>query len=108
MGFKDRMISGVLENIVFLELKRRGYNVYVGKMNSAEIDFIAEKQTFRIYIQVAYKIDNHQTVEREFGNLLFIKDQYPKYVVTMDEFWKDSIDGVEHVHISDFLLSERY
>lgn len=108
MGYKDRMISGVLENIVFLELKRRGYNIYVGKMNNAEIDFIAEKQNFRIYVQVAYKIDNQQTVEREFGNLLSIKDQYPKYVVTMDDFWKDSIDGVEHIHISDFLLSEKY
>ena len=108
MGFRDRLIGGVLENIVFLELKRRGYSIHVGKLDNAEVDFIAENKNFRIYVQVAYKIENQQTIDREFGNLLSIKDQYPKYVVTMDNFWKDSINGVEHFHISDFLLSDRY
>ena len=103
MGYRDRMISGVLENIVFLELIRRGYKVYVGKLYSKEIDFIAEKQSEKIYIQVTYKLDSEQTVEREFSNLLKIKDQYPKYVISMDDFWKDSIDGVQHIHITDFL-----
>src|SRR5690606_33906321 len=88
MGNRDRMIGGILENIVFLELKRRGYKVYVGKMENTEIDFIAEKQGDKVYIQVAYKLDNEQAIDREFGNLLAINDQYPKYVVTMDEFWK--------------------
>ena len=106
MGYRDRMISGILENIVYLELKRRGYRVYVGKLYSKEIDFIAEKQSEKIYIQVTYKLDSEQTVEREFANLLEIDDQYPKYVVSMDDFWKDTIDGVQHVHISDFLLSD--
>jgi len=106
MGYRDRMISGILENIVYLELKRRGYNVYVGKLYSKEIDFIAEKQAEKIYIQVTYKLDSEQTVEREFSNLLEIDDQYPKYVVSMDDFWKDTIDGVQHMHISDFLLSD--
>jgi len=103
MGLRDRMIAGILENIVFLELKRRGYKVFIGKTDNAEIDFVAEKKELKIYIQVAYKIENQQTIDREFGNLLTIKDQYPKYVVTMDNFWKDSINGVEHIHISDFL-----
>lgn len=107
MGNRDRMIAGILENIVFLELKRRGYNVYVGKLENSEIDFVAEKQGNKIYIQVAYKLENERTVEREFGNLLSVDDQYPKYVVTMDDFWKDSIEGVKHLYISDFLLDER-
>ncbi|MEA4949447.1 MAG: hypothetical protein VB068_07315 [Petrimonas sp.] len=108
MGFRDRMISGILENIVFLELNRRGYNVYVGKLENSEIDFVAEKQGDKIYIQVAYKLENEETIEREFGNLLSINDQYPKYVVTMDEFWKDSIEGIKHLYVTDFLLRERY
>lgn len=108
MGFRDRMISGILENIVFLELKRRGYNVYVGKLENSEIDFVAEKQGDKIYIQVAYKLENEETIEREFGNLLSINDQYPKYVVTMDKFWKDSIEGIKHLYVTDFLLRERY
>jgi len=106
MGFRDRMISGILENVVFLELKRRGYQVYVGKSDTREIDFIAEKQGERIYLQVAYKLESQQTADREFSPLLNINDQYPKYVVTMDDFWKDSIEGVKHLYISDFLLSE--
>lgn len=106
MGYRDRMISGILENIVFLELKRRGYNVYIGKLDTTEIDFVAEKRNEKIYVQVAYKLENEQTVNREFGNLLAINDQYPKYVVTMDEFWQDNIEGIKHLHITDFLLGE--
>lgn len=106
MGNRDRMIGGILENIVFLELKRRGYNVYIGKLDNTEIDFVAEKQGKKIYMQVAYKLENEQTIEREFNNLLAIEDQYPKYVVTMDEFWRDTIEGVKHLYITDFLLSD--
>ena len=106
MGNRDRMIAGILENMVFLELKRRGYKVYIGKLDSNEIDFVAEKKGNKVYIQVAYKLENEQTVDREFGNLLAVDDQYPKYVVTMDEFWKDSIEGIKHLYISDFLLTE--
>lgn len=108
MGNRDRMISGILENIVFLELKRRGYDVYVGKLDTTEIDFVAEKQGEKIYVQVTYRLDNEQIIEREFGNLLSIDDQYPKYVVSMDEFWKDSIEGVRHLYISDFLMKEEH
>jgi predicted AAA+ superfamily ATPase len=103
MGYKDRNIAGILENIVFLELKRRGYKVCVGKFNTKEIDFIAEKRGQKIYLQVAYKLDSPRTEEREFYPLLEIDDQYPKFVVTMDDFWKESINGVQHIHIADFL-----
>lgn len=105
MGFRDRSISGILENIVFLELKRRGYKVYIGKVDTREIDFIAEKKNEKIYIQVAYKLESPETVEREYAPLLSVNDHYPKYVVTMDDFWKDTIDGVRHIHIKDFLLA---
>lgn len=108
MGQRDRLISGILENIVFLELKRRGFKVYVGKLDSSEIDFVAQQRAKKIYIQVAYKLENEQVVKREFGNLLNINDQYPKYVVTMDEFWKDSIEGVQHLYITDFLMKEAW
>jgi predicted AAA+ superfamily ATPase len=108
-GFKDRMISGILENIVLLELQRRGYVVYVGKSGDKEIDFVAEKQNSKFYVQVAYKIsDSAETVSREFAPLLALKDQYPKYVVTLDNFWQDNIEGVKHVYLPDFLLMETY
>ncbi|HQB49021.1 MAG TPA: ATP-binding protein, partial [Bacteroidales bacterium] len=84
------------------------YKVSVGKWNNYEIDFVAEKQGNKIYVQVAYKLENKETIDREFGNLLSITDQYPKYVITMDEFWKDSIEGVKHLYITDFLLSEMW
>lgn len=108
MGNRDRMIAGILENIVFLELKRRGFQVYVGKLDNKEIDFIAEKQGEKIYIQVAYKLESKQTVDREFSPLLSVDDHYPKYVVTMDDFWKDAIDGVKHILIPDFLLTQKW
>lgn len=106
MGYRDRMISGILENIVFLELKRRGYEVFVGKIDQAEIDFVAEKRNEKIYVQVAYKLEHPSTLEREFGNLQKIADHYPKYVVSMDSFWRETIDGVKHVYIGEFLRGE--
>lgn len=108
MGYKDRDISGILENIVFLELKRRGYQVYVGKFDDKEIDFVAEKKEKKIYIQVAYKLSEEAIVEREFGALLGVRDHYPKYVVTMEEFWQDNIEGIKHINIAEFLLMEEY
>lgn len=108
MGYKDRLIAGVLENIVFLELKRRGYAVFVGKFDTREIDFVAEKAGSKMYVQVAYKLESKETVDREFSVLLNINDQFPKYVVTMDEFWKESVEGVQHFYISDFLINKSY
>jgi predicted AAA+ superfamily ATPase len=108
MGYKDRLISGVLENIVMLELKRRGYRVFTGKWDDREIDFVAEKNEAKIYVQVAYKMEGQSTVDREFAPLLEIRDHHPKYVVTMDELWHDNIEGVKHINIADFLLMENY
>jgi predicted AAA+ superfamily ATPase len=92
--------------VVFLELKRRGYDVFVGKLYQKEIDFIGIRGAEKIYLQVAYKLESQETVDREFSPLLSIKDQYPKKVVTMDTFWKDNIEGVEHQTLEDFLTSK--
>jgi len=108
MGYRDQMIAGILENMVMLELKRRDFRVYVGKLDNKEIDFIAEKAGEKIYIQVTYKLESERTVAREFNPLLAIKDHYPKYVVTMDEVWRESIEGVKHIHIADFLLADNF
>jgi predicted AAA+ superfamily ATPase len=108
MGYRDRLISGVLENIVMLELKRRGYKVFVGKSDEREIDFIGELHEQKIYIQVAYQMTEQSTIDREFGPLLEIRDHYPKYVITMDETWHDNINGIRHQHIADFLLIEEW
>lgn len=106
MGFNANMIAGILENTVYLELKRRGYQVYIGKLNNQEIDFIAQKQNHKLYIQVAYKLESEQTIQREFSPLQAILDNYPKYVITMDEFWQGNLDGIIHWHIADFLLAD--
>jgi predicted AAA+ superfamily ATPase len=108
LGYRDRLISGLLENVVFLELKRRGYKIYTGKSDEKEIDFIAEKRDEKVYIQVAYKLTDNQTVEREFSVLSDIADNYPKYVVTMDDFWKENINGIKHKHIAEFLLMNEF
>ena len=108
MGYRDRYISGILENIVLLDLKSKGYKVFVGKFGTKEIDFIAEKGNEKLYIQVCYLLAEQTTVEREFGVLKEIRDQYPKYVVSMDPIWQDNIDGVKHYHISDFLRKKEY
>lgn len=108
MGYKDRSISGVLENIVMLELKRKGFKVFTGKWDDREVDFVAENSGNKIYVQVAYKLESQTTIDREFNPLLEIRDNHPKYVVTMDEFWRDNIDGVKHIHIADFLLMESF
>lgn len=108
MGYKDRHISGVLENIVMLELKRRGYKVFTGKSDDKEIDFIAEMKEKKVYIQVTYKMEEQTTIDREFTPLLEVKDHHPKYVVTMDETWHDNIEGIRHMHIADFLLMKEF
>jgi len=108
LGYRDRFISGILENIVMLELKRRGYKVYVGKNENKEVDFIAERRGEKIYVQVTYKMTEQQTIDREYGAFKSISDNYPKYIVSMDEFWKDNFEGIKHIHIADFLLLENY
>jgi predicted AAA+ superfamily ATPase len=106
MGYKDRFISGVLENVVMQEMERRGYKVFVGKLNNAEIDFVGEKQNKKIYLQVCYQLNSQDTISREFSSLGLIKDNHPKFVVSMDSFFKDNINGIEHKFIGDFLLEK--
>jgi len=108
MGYKDRLIAGVLENIVMLELKRRGYSVFVGKLDTVEIDFVAQKANEVIYLQVAYQLAEQTTIEREIKPLLQIKDNYPKYIISMDKTWKDNIQGIKQEYIADFLLNDNF
>ena len=105
LGGNMKDINLVLENIVYMELLRRGYKVYVGKVDTKKIDFICERQQQRIYIQVAYILASPETIEREFGVYNGINDNYPKYVLSLDEF-DMSRDGIIHKNIRDFLLEE--
>ncbi|WP_406534962.1 ATP-binding protein [Methanobrevibacter sp.] len=100
-------IGQILENIVYFELLRRGYNVNVGIINKNEIDFVVSKNKEVKYIQVTYILSNEDVVKREFGNLLKIRDNYPKYVISMDEIDMSRM-GVKHLNIIDFLLSDEF
>jgi len=102
-------IQGILENIVYMDLVRRGYLVYVGKIDDKEVDFIAEEKdgTRRIYVQVCYLLSNKDTYDREFNPLLSIKDNYHKYVVTLDKNWRADEMGVQGIHLKDFLTKEQ-
>lgn len=108
MGYKDRMIAGALENIVYWEMKRRGYDTFIGKQDNREVDFVGIRRDEKIYVQVTYRMESEATVEREFAPLLAIGDHYPKFVVSMDEVWQDNIEGVRHRHIADFLTDENW
>lgn len=94
-GF-DLRINRLLENAIYLSLLRQGYQVYVGRIDNKEIDFVAEKQNEKIYIQVAYLLSDQNVIEREFGNLLRIQDNYPKWVVSLDEVPINNIEGILH------------
>ena len=104
MGFNPKSIASMLENIVYFELKRRGYEVYIGKLGTKEIDFVAIKRDERVYVQVCRTLPENS--DREIGNLLAIKDQYPKYVVTLDELSTGNVNGVKIIHLFNFLLKE--
>ena len=106
MGFNPKSIAAMLENIVYFELRRRGYEVYIGKNETKEIDFVAVRRDERIYVQVCRRLPEES--DREVANLLEIKDHYPKYVVTLDELAAGNINGVKIVHLADFLLSGEY
>ena len=106
MGFNPKSIASMLENIVYFELRRRGYDVYVGKNETKEIDFVAVRRDERVYVQVCRELPDAS--DREIVNLLEIKDHYPKYVVTMDELAGGNVEGVRIVHLADFLLSPQY
>ena len=104
-GKNTQNIDQILENIVCLELLRRNFKVFVGKKDESEIDFIAERNGVKIYVQLAYLLASEETVRREFSVYDSIKDNFPKYVVSMDEF-DFSRNGIIHRNIRDFLLEE--
>lgn len=106
MGFNPKSVAAMLENIVYFELRRRGYEVCIGKNEAKEIDFVAMRRDERIYVQVCRRLPEES--DREVANLLEIKDHYPKYVVTLDELAAGNINGVKIVHLADFLLNDAY
>lgn len=105
VGYKTSDIHKILENVVYLHLRMAGYSVTVGQEGNKEIDFIAQKSGEKIYVQVAYMLTNEGTINREYGNLLEIPDNFPKYVVTMDELTEISTHkGIKRMHVKDFCL----
>ena len=104
VGFKDAVIPGLLENIVFLELRRRGYQTNVGKNDAFEVAFVGERKDERIYIQVAYLLNSEKTANREYRALNSIPDHYPKLVISMDPFFSTNTGGVRWVNLEAFLL----
>lgn len=108
LGYTVDSIAASLENIVYLELKRRGYDVYIGKIKDKEIDFVATKQNEKIYVQVTQEIKSEKTQKREYEQLLEIRDNYPKYVVMADNFAGGNYEGIKTMNIVDFLLSKEY
>jgi predicted AAA+ superfamily ATPase len=105
LGFDLKRISGIIESIIFTELERRGFTVYVGKLNDQEVDFVGIRAGEKIYVQASYLLgDSKETIAREFGPLKKIDDNFPKYVISLDERWSDSVDGIRRLHLADFLL----
>ncbi len=103
LGYRPTDIGKLLENIVYLHLRVAGYEVYVGKYKDKEIDFVCQRGNEKIYIQVTYLLSDENTIKREFGNLELIQDNYPKFVLSLDEQASGNRNGIEHRHIRDFL-----
>ncbi len=108
LGLNNFSVPSVLENVVFLHLINLEYEVGIGVSNDQEIDFVAQKNGEYLYVQVAYIITDEKVRNREFGNLLLIQDNYPKYVVSMDEYIIGSYKGVKHIHLRDFLSMDKF
>ena len=108
LGYNADSVASSLENIVYLELCRRGYTVNVGKTGDSEIDFVAVRQNEKIYVQETQEINSEKTEKREYSRLLEIPDNYPKFVLTTDEFAGGNYEGIKTMHIADFLLSAEY
>ncbi len=108
LGYDPNTVAASLENVVYLELCRRGYTVNIGKIDDAEIDFVAVKQNEKVYVQVTQEIKSENTRKREYDRLLTIHDNYPKYVLRTDEFADGNYNGIKTMHIADFLLSDDY
>jgi uncharacterized protein len=105
LGYRPSDIGKILENVVYVHLRVAGYEVHVGKYHDKEIDFVCQRGNEKIYIQVVYLLEGEQTIAREFGNLELIKDNYPKFVLSMDEFPSGNRNGIAHHHVRDFLKS---
>ena len=108
LGYNADSVAASLENVVYLELCRRGYTVHIGKTGDGEIDFVASRQNEKIYVQVTQEIKNERTEKREYERLLGIRDNYPKYVLRTDEFAGGNYEGIKTMHVADFLLSQEY
>ena len=108
LGYDDNTVAAMLENVVYLELCRRGYRVDIGKTPAGEIDFVATRQNEKVYIQVTQQISSPATEKREYARLLDIDDNFPKYVLRTDEFAGGNYQGIKTMHVADFLLSEEY
>lgn len=108
LGYHSDTVASSLENVVYLELCRRGYHVFIGKIDDGEVDFVATRQNEKIYVQVTERINSEKTEKREYERLLEIKDNYPKYVLRTDEFAGGNYEGIKTMHVADFLLSTEF
>ena len=108
LGYGSDSVASSLENVVYLELCRRGYKVYIGKTTDGEVDFVASRQGEKLYVQVTQEIHSEKTEKREYERLLEIKDNYPKYVLRTDEFASGNYEGIKTMHIADFLMSKDF
>ena len=108
LGLNHYSAPDVLENVVFSHLKNLGYTINVGVFKNLEIDFMARKSNETVYIQVAYLIPDEKTKNREFGNLLQIRDNYPKYVISLDPVQIGQYNGIKHLHLRDFLKRNKF
>lgn len=108
LGYQPDSVAASLENVVYLELCRRGYKVMIGKTPEGEIDFVAVRQNEKVYVQVTQEIRSEKTEKREYERLLAIRDNYPKYVLRTDAFAGGNYEGIKTMHVADFLLSGEY
>lgn len=108
LGYSPDTVAAALENVVYLELCRRGYAVYIGKQADGEIDFVASRRNEKLYVQVTQRVASEKTEKREYERLLEIRDNYPKYVLRTDEFADGNYQGIKTMHVADFLLSSEY
>lgn len=108
LGYNADSVATSLENVVYLELCRRGYAVNIGKTSDGEIDFVATRQNEKVYVQVTQQIASEKTERREYERLLEIRDNYPKYVLRTDEFAGGNYEGIKTMHVADFLLSDEF
>lgn len=108
LGYNEDSVAASLENVVYLELLRRGYEVYIGKTPDGEVDFVATRQGEKLYVQVMQEITSEKTEKREYERLLEIHDNYPKYVLLTNDFAGGNHEGIQTMHVADFLLSDAY